>query len=1269
MKRFGSVLLTIVIMLATVCTDVGVVRAAEVIPEETDEVVTEEEQIEAVEQDVEPEAEGAAGKDWHLTAAEIVNRVAEKAAASGSNDTEDYALEHGFGVEEQMTGGELRWRAFFQNGTVTVSGTVTCCAVNRGATILDGTFDSEGVAFTNFSGLIKGGTFVSGLMNQASTPTRSMDTNIVIDEGKTLIVGGKGLVAGYGVVTNNGTIDLRSAKEPYVGRAYAREEKGEIFTNNGVILLPEDASPECIKGMKLKGTGKVMIGSTEYANDYSYEIPLGTISIPQIKDGRLRCGTVLKDIEFLPAAGDNYDIFPEISFTDLEKNIVPNDTKAAADTFYYAKLTLKPHDGETFAMKRKFRLPSGVYQNAFIENEDGTYTLILELRTALPARYTVEFRNGDSVEKVQVNDGECVTAKTPPAQIAYVFTGWYIDGACTQKYDFSTPVTEDLTLYAGWKSRYFDESKICRVTFHTMGVAVLNPPEQQTVIKGMKAEEPAAMQTLGTAIFRGWYLSPLDEEKYDFGAPVVEDLDLYAKWMTGGSGGVMDGHAHQMVSLGKAPTCSFDGYKPFYICEKCGKYYADEEGSTELTSEKIEKDYVLQRIGHEFGAYTKNDDATCYTDGTESAVCENCGMKDTRSVLGYRGDHKPGVTIYHDDTEHWKLCTECGDVIEKALHTDEDHDTFCDVCLELIPQEGMRIEWHSMPVSYTGKTIKPEIDVYSGTQKLVRGVDYTVTYKYNVNACTNLKSPKAPRVIVKGKGNYKGTVTEKFIIEPAKMDEAVFEDSFVAYTGKTITFAPSAVFNSRKMKRDRDYVLVDAATGEPQKSGKEAKVYSVRAYGKGNFDETTFVDFTIQIAEEKLISSCTISGIPSQKYTGAPVEPSFDLYYKKKKVDPAEYIFSYSNNVDVGTGTITVVGKKLAGKTGYVGTKKFSFVIAGTKMSDASIEKIDAVVYSGKEIKPIPKVSVGDKPLVCGKDYTVSYRNNVNTGTAKLIVTGVAGAGYSGSKTINFTIKPYNAEEDSEDCIVINGGKTVAGYYVKGGLKISPTVEINGVRLKQKTDYTLSWSDYKSISDLFSAKKPTAKITFKGNLTGTIPVPYVIYSKPLEDVRVNAADKVWNARTGSWRSGVTLTDTNGKRLENKKDYRIIGYYLDKTCTMPFAESYYVPGASVYVKLEGLGNYDGEVTAEYRIAKKSISGYKGKVLTDCTYSGKEVAPAAEDIQVYKGTQKLTAEEDYIVVKNSYKNNKNAGTASVQLRGVGDYGGTLTVKYTIKQKGME
>ena len=46
-------------------------------------------------------------------------------------------------------------------------------------------------------------------------------------------------------------------------------------------------------------------------------------------------------------------------------------------------------------------------------------------------------------------DGKLVKP-ADPTRDGYTFGGWFTDEACTQAYDFSTPVTADLTLYAKW---------------------------------------------------------------------------------------------------------------------------------------------------------------------------------------------------------------------------------------------------------------------------------------------------------------------------------------------------------------------------------------------------------------------------------------------------------------------------------------------------------------------------------------------------------------------------------------------------------------------------------------------------------------------------------------------------------------------------------------------------------------------------------------------------------------------------------------------------
>lgn len=51
-----------------------------------------------------------------------------------------------------------------------------------------------------------------------------------------------------------------------------------------------------------------------------------------------------------------------------------------------------------------------------------------------------------------VKDGAKAVQPKAPTRMYSVFTGWYLDAACTKAYSFADAVTKDLTLYAGWKS-------------------------------------------------------------------------------------------------------------------------------------------------------------------------------------------------------------------------------------------------------------------------------------------------------------------------------------------------------------------------------------------------------------------------------------------------------------------------------------------------------------------------------------------------------------------------------------------------------------------------------------------------------------------------------------------------------------------------------------------------------------------------------------------------------------------------------------------------
>ena len=63
---------------------------------------------------------------------------------------------------------------------------------------------------------------------------------------------------------------------------------------------------------------------------------------------------------------------------------------------------------------------------------------------------TFDAGEGSAVAAQKVGDGKAATRPANPAREGYTFAGWYSDAGCTQAYDFSTPVSGDVTLYAKW---------------------------------------------------------------------------------------------------------------------------------------------------------------------------------------------------------------------------------------------------------------------------------------------------------------------------------------------------------------------------------------------------------------------------------------------------------------------------------------------------------------------------------------------------------------------------------------------------------------------------------------------------------------------------------------------------------------------------------------------------------------------------------------------------------------------------------------------------
>lgn len=70
--------------------------------------------------------------------------------------------------------------------------------------------------------------------------------------------------------------------------------------------------------------------------------------------------------------------------------------------------------------------------------------------------FTVTFQynydNEGAYKTVEVKSGETVSEPSDPTRSGYTFNGWYTSATGGDEFDFSTPITQDVTLYASWTS-------------------------------------------------------------------------------------------------------------------------------------------------------------------------------------------------------------------------------------------------------------------------------------------------------------------------------------------------------------------------------------------------------------------------------------------------------------------------------------------------------------------------------------------------------------------------------------------------------------------------------------------------------------------------------------------------------------------------------------------------------------------------------------------------------------------------------------------------
>lgn len=603
--------------------------------------------------------------------------------------------------------------------------------------------------------------------------------------------------------------------------------------------------------------------------------------------------------------------------------------------------------------------------------------------------------------------------------------------------------------------------------------------------------------------------------------------------------------------------------------------------------------------------------------------------------------------------------------------------------------------------NYTGTAIKPVVEVYDGQsgEILVEKKDYTVSYKNNTKAWVrgnnaypqttdnNGNYTKAPTVTITGKGNYAGKRVIAFNIYPADINGADFtaDDIAVAYNAKKVQQAKPVIKRGSKTLGKNDVKIV-YKNSEAVDAFKAPGVYEIELTGIGNYSGTRII--RQRITNNVLISKSTVKLNANQdlRYTGNPVEPTFTVKSGSTELrDGTDYSIAFDNNIEVGTATAIITGKG-----DYAGIKKVTFKITGERIDKAIASAIPDQIYKGFEIEPEVSLTSTDGKPISVNDYEVSYSDNIKPGKATATIIGKNR--YKGtSKKVNFKILTCPMTSEG---ICVSVSSNSAEYSKAGARPSGLTVKHWDVELTEGVDYTVVCKNNNKLTDDATA---TLVVKGKGRYVGESKTfHYSVVKKSIvlsgnRAIKMTVPDKIAKSgKAGVYKSTPTLTD-NGKKLSSS-DYDANGiiytYSLEQDNeisvgggrTVRNGDEVYdtdiIPaGTSIKVVVpakEG-SNYTGNAEKTYRVVEQDISKASvGKIIR--YYTGEEIEfKNAEDFEDWKVTIKGVAKplkygEDYYIVPESYEKNINKGTAKVTIRGIGNYGGTKTVSFTIATRNI-
>ena len=381
-----------------------------------------------------------------------------------------------------------------------------------------------------------------------------------------------------------------------------------------------------------------------------------------------------------------------------------------------------------------------------------------------------------------------------------------------------------------------------------------------------------------------------------------------------------------------------------------------------------------------------------------------------------------------------------------------------------LTQDGIKIE-----VTHAGNSL---ITGYLPSDDM-RSVTFTLRDTDKADAANNASDTATLKFSSANYNEASGTLTIKIIDKNTDANTLQIDVPATVTYGDTVS--PSVGESKPAGAGDVTFKFFDEDNHEVLTTAQpfDAGTYKVTASCES--ESTIYTAEATFTVEPREIEAKDVAFDKELTYTGNELTQTVTVTVNGKTLTVGtDYTVSDLTGTEPGSYPVTV-----AGTGNYTGEVTKSFTISKAQISSAAIT-YDAgpYGYTGKEWKPEVTVSFNSATLTAGNDYTVSYENNINAGTAKIIITGI-GDHFTGLTEKTFTI---NSAEISGCTFAPIADVT---YNTKAHTP-EVTVAISGRTLEADKDYTVSYASNDN------AGTATVTVTGKGNFTGSANTTFTI---------------------------------------------------------------------------------------------------------------------------------------------------------------------------------